>query len=249
VNRYVTSAASVVVFLVAVLALQLAVHGGLISSSIVALPSDIVSAFGGLESDGDLVWPFLITLFQVAAATIIASIAGIAFGYLLARSVKFSRAYLSWLGGAFSAPIVLLYPLFLVLFGRSYLTVILMASITAFIPVAMKSHEAFAAVPRVLLAVGESFKVSPRAMFRMIELPAALPRLFIALRLGIIYALVNVIAIEFLIDFGGLGRVVSDLYAAFDIAGMYAAIFLILLLSGVLLGALDLAQRRLQSRA
>jgi NitT/TauT family transport system permease protein len=248
VSRYATGAASVVLFLVVAGLLQVGVHAGVISSSIVAAPSDIAAAFGALASDGDLVWPFLITLFQVAVATVIASFAGVAFGHVLARNVTFSRAYVSWLGGAFSAPIVLLYPLFLVLFGRSYLTVIVMASITAFIPVAIKAHEAFAAVPRVLLAVGESFTLSPAAMFRMIELPAALPRLFIGLRLGIIYALVNVIAIEFLIDFGGLGRVVSDLYAAFNIAGMYAAILLILVLSGALLGALDIVQHRLQSR-
>lgn len=246
--RYRTSAASVALFVVGVALLEAAVRSGLVPSAIVAAPSQIFAAFRELQGDGQLVGPFFITLGQVFAATLAGSVSGILFGHLLARRAAFANAYLSWLGGAFSAPIVLLYPLFLVIFGRSYVTVIIMASITTFIPVAIKAYEAFAAVPRVLLAVGESFNLEPGKVFRMIELPAALPRLFIGLRLGIIYALVNVIAIEYLIDFGGLGRIVSDLYAAFNIAAMYAAIFLILILSGAFLAALDFTQRRLRSR-
>jgi NitT/TauT family transport system permease protein len=245
---YRTGAASVALFAAGVLLLEVAVNSGLIPAAIVAPPSQILTSFAELYRDGQIAGPFFNTLESVFAAALVAALAGIVFGHFLARRDAFAKAYLSWLGGAFSAPIVLLYPLFLVLFGRTQLTVIVMASITAFIPVAIKSYEAFSAVPLVLLDVGMSFKVDPRRLFFMIELPAALPRLFIGLRLSIIYALVNVIAIEYLIDFGGLGRVVSDLYAAFNIPAMYAGIVLILVLSGGLLGMLDVAQRYMRSR-
>ena len=55
-------------------------------------------------------------------------------------------------------------------------------------------------------------------------LPAAVPSMFNGIRLGVMYTLVAVVAIEYLTDFGGLGRVVSDEYFRYRIPGTYAGI-------------------------
>jgi NitT/TauT family transport system permease protein len=38
------------------------------------------------------------------------------------------------------------------------------------------------------------------------------------------YTLINIVAIEYLVDIGGLGRIVADRYFRFDIPGTYSAI-------------------------
>ena len=45
------------------------------------------------------------------------------------------------------------------------------------------------------------------------------------------YTLVNIVAIEYLIDFGGLGRIVSQMYDNFSIPETYAAIAAVILVS------------------
>ncbi|HXF33699.1 MAG TPA: ABC transporter permease subunit [Candidatus Acidoferrales bacterium] len=223
--------------------IELAVRAGWLLPNIIAPPSLVIPAFGDLRANGDIVEPFFNTFFHVVIATAAAATLGLPFGYFLARQPLFDKAYRGWLAAAFASPLVLLYPLFLVFFGRTYFTVVLMSTMVAFVPIAINARDAFTNVPPVLLNVGKSFKVDKWQRFRMIELPAAVPTLFVGLRLGVIYALVNTIGVEFLIDFGGLGRVVSDLYAFFNIPQMYAEILLILVVSIVLLWTLDRLQR------
>jgi len=90
----------------------------------------------------------------------------------------------------------------------------------------------------VLHAVGRSFNATPRQTFWLIAFPAAVPAIVTGIRLALIYALVNTIGLEFLIDFGGLGRVISDLYAQYDIPQMYAEIGVVVVISAaILIGA------------
>ena len=68
-------------------------------------------------------------------------------------------------------------------------------------------------------------------MFAKILLPAALPTVFVGLRLGLIFCLINIVGVEFLINFGGLGQVINDLAERYDLAGTYAAIGFVILTS------------------
>lgn len=47
---------------------------------------------------------------------------------------------------------------------------------------------------------GRSFNLTGRQLFWKILLPAALPTIFVGLRLGMIFALINIVGVEFLID-------------------------------------------------
>lgn len=235
---------------VAVLAalLEAAVRAGWISALVVAPPSSLPHAFARLWAEGFVAGPFAVTLAQALAATLAAALVGIPCGYLLWRRPLLGAAYEPWIGAAFAAPTILLYPLFLVLFGRGYGTTIFVAFIAAVIPVVLKTREAFVAVPRVLLEVGRSLRLSPAQRLRRIAFPAAVPGIFTGLRLALIYALVNIIGMEFLIDFGGLGRIVSEMYFRYEIPGMYAAIALIVLVSWLFLAVLGRVETWLRPR-
>src|SRR5262249_19888727 len=157
---------------------------------------------------------------------------------LLWRRPALGEAYEPWLGAAFAAPVILLYPLFLVILGRGYATTVVVGALAAAIPVALKTREGLLAVPPVLIAAGRSLPLPPRQLRARIILPAAAPALFTGLRLGLIYALVNIIGMEYLIDFGGLGRVVSEMHYRYEVPAMYAAILLIVAVSLIFLVAL-----------
>jgi len=216
---------------------------GWVSALVVAPPAALPAAFARLWAEGYVAGPFLTTVAQGFAATVLAALVGIPAGYLMWRRPTLGAAYEPWLGAAFAAPIILLYPLFLVILGRGYLTTVFVGFVAATIPVALKTREGLLAVPPVLVAVGRSLHVTPRQLLARIVLPAAAPTVFTGLRLGLIYALVNIIGIEYLIDFGGLGRVVSEMHYRYEIPAMYAAILLIVVVSALFLVAL----RRIES--
>jgi ABC-type nitrate/sulfonate/bicarbonate transport system permease component len=50
-------------------------------------------------------------------------------------------------------------------------------------------------------------------------------------RLGLIFALINIVGVEFLINFGGLGQLINDLAERYDLPGMYGAILFVVLIS------------------
>ena len=76
-----------------------------------------------------------------------------------------------------------------------------------------------------------AFNLTPSQMFLKILFPAALPTIFVGFRLGLIFALINVVGVEFLINFGGLGQLINDLAERYDLPGTYAAICFVILVS------------------
>src|SRR5436309_3222407 len=83
----------------------------------------------------------------------------------------------------------------------------------------------------LFIRVGLSFNLTPSQQFWKILFPAALPTIFVGMRLGLIFALINIVGVEFLINFGGLGQLINELAERYDLAGTYAAICFVILVS------------------
>jgi ABC-type nitrate/sulfonate/bicarbonate transport system permease component len=93
-----------------------------------------------------------------------------------------------------------------------------------------------------------SLNLSRAQSFTKILFPAALPTIFVGLKLGLVFALINIVGVEFLINFGGLGQLVNELAERYDLAGTYAAIGYVVLVS-ILVFALTEHVERWLSRA
>jgi len=228
-------------------AVEVLIRAGLINRYIVPLPSEVLASFGRVVVEEDILHRFLVTAWECLAAGVLLTAFGVAIGVFLHRVRLFRLACETWIAAMASAPLVLLYPLFLVLFGRNTLTIIMMAFIAGLAPVILKTIEGLSATRRVLIDVGRSFKLTPAQQFWKILLPSALPSIFVGIRLGLIFALINVVGVEFLINFGGLGQLINELAERYDLAGMYAAICFVILVSVVFFVTTERAERWLRS--
>jgi len=217
----------------AVALLEVLISHGLISRFLIAQPTAIGVELVALLQEERLIEAFFTTFGSTLAATGLAILVGVPVGYILYRSRILGEAYGQWIAGGFSAPLVLLYPLFLVLFGRGVQTIIAISSIIATIPIVLNTQQAFAQVRGVYLNVARSYKLSGWQTFWKVLFPAAVPTIFTGIRLGLIYAMISVVAIEYLVVLGGLGSLVSDMYDRYNIAGMYAAILAVILVTVV----------------
>ena len=208
--------------------LEVLVGQQVISRFLVAQPSAIASALIDLITEEKLAEAVLTTFASTLAATATGIAIGVPAGYVLHRYRTLGEAYGPWIAGLFSAPLILLYPLFLVMFGRGVTTIVAISAIIATIPVVLNTQQAFAGVRRVHLAVARSFNLTPWQTFRKVLFPAAIPTIFTGIRLALIYAMISVVAIEYLVVLGGLGSLVSDMYDRYNIPGMYAAILAVI---------------------
>jgi NitT/TauT family transport system permease protein len=229
-----------------VLLVEGAIRVGLLNQFIIPLPSEIAISFERVIVEEHLFDRFLMTFKECFAAAILITVVGISLGALLHRFDLLRRATETWVAAAASAPTVLMYPLFLVIFGRSATTIVMMAFVAGLPPVILKTIEGLSVTRRVLINVGRSFKLTESQMFWKILFPAALPTIFVGLKLGLIFALINVVGVEFLINFGGLGQLINDLAERYDLPGTYAAICFVILVSVVFFVVIERIERWLR---
>jgi NitT/TauT family transport system permease protein len=233
-------------FIAFVLLIEALIRVGTLNRFIIPLPSEIIASFGRLFVEEDIIRRFFFTAGECFAAGVMVTVCGVIIGVAMQRFSLLQRACETWVAAFASAPLVLTYPLFMVIFGRNALTIIMMGFLAALPPVILKTIEGISGTRKVLVNVGRSFKLTAMQQFWKILFPAALPTIFVGVRLGLIFALINIVGTEFLINFGGLGQLINDLAERYDLAGTYAAICFVILASVLFFMALEKAERWLR---
>jgi NitT/TauT family transport system permease protein len=235
--------------LVALLAIwELADDIGWINPLVAPPPSAIAGSFAMLLGDEGLIPRFLQTFAEALAAAGLAVVVGVPIGWFLHSQRWAASAYETWIASIASAPIVLLYPLFLVIFGRNAATIVAMSFCTGLPPVVLKTKEGLDGTRRVLVNVGRSFGLTRSQLFWKIMLPAAVPTIGNGVRLGLIFSLISVVGVEFLINFGGMGELINDLAQRWEIPAMFGAIFFVVLTSVLFFFVTEQVERWLRPR-
>jgi ABC-type nitrate/sulfonate/bicarbonate transport system permease component len=79
--------------------------------------------------------------------------------------------------------------------------------------------------------VGLTLHLTRWQLFRYVLLPAAAPTIFTGLRMGFIYMLLSIIAMEFVVALGGIGNLVSGAYFRLDTEELYVGVALVIFFS------------------
>jgi NitT/TauT family transport system permease protein len=220
-------------------ALEAAVRGRWINPFFLASPLQSAEVLWSNVTSGKVVVMTLVTLGEIGAALLASTLVGLLVGFLLWRYMVLGQSYEMVLGALFASPVILCYPIFLVVFGRTSAAIIALSSIFGLIPIAINTKSAFAHVSPVLVRVGASMNLSRRQIFRHILIPAAAPTVFSGFRLGLTYILKSVLGLEYIVQVGGIGMWVSDSAYRFEIGEVYAGVLGTILLSIVFLYAIN----------
>ena len=245
-NRFIPAAVGLGSLFVFVVLIEVLIRAGLINRFIVPMPSEIIAAFPRVITEENVLQRFLLTAGEAFSASILVTLFGVAGGVLLYRYYLLRLATETWVAAVAAAPLVLMYPLYLVIFGRSALTIVMMGFTAGIAPIVLKTLEGLTATRRVLINVGRSFNLTASQQFWKILFPAALPTIFVGLRLGLIFALINIVGVEFLINFGGLGQLINELAERYDLPGTYGAICFVILASIVFFDVTERLERWLR---
>jgi NitT/TauT family transport system permease protein len=106
----------------------------------------------------------------------------------------------------------------------------------------------FAGIEPIWRKVGRSLNATPTQMLTRILIPAATPIIVTGFRLGLTFALIGVVSLEFLTYSGGLGRLISWRYYIFDTDGVYAAILLVAMIAITINALLTGLEQRVRGR-
>jgi NitT/TauT family transport system permease protein len=213
------------------LALEGLVASGAVSQLLLSRPSLVAVRLWSDLQTAELWLAVLTTIREVAAALGLTLLIGAALGYAFYRFGAFRAATEPVLVAFYSAPAMLLYPIFLTFLGQGSATVITMAVILGAVPIAINMAVGFSSIAPIWRKVGRSLQAGAVQMLTRILIPAATPIIVSGFRMGLTFALIGVISLEFLTYSGGLGRLISWRYYVFDTDGVYSAVLLVAVIS------------------
>ncbi|APX90327.1 hypothetical protein BV394_11805 [Brevirhabdus pacifica] len=230
------------------LILELLVRSGILNRLIIAEPSRVLLRLWQDLFTQELWTAFLVTFWEVGVALVMSLLVGLVGGGLLYHYSTVRKALQPVLVGFYSAPAILLYPVFMTLLGPNSLMIITMATIMGAVPISVNLAIGFGGIDPILLKLGRSLNLRGPRLMGKILIPAATPVLFAGFRMGLTFALIAVIGLEFLTYSGGLGRLISWRYSIFDSEGVYAAIAIVCCLAMAVNYALGVMERRIVNR-
>lgn len=236
------------VVVLALLAIEAAVRGGLVSRLILSAPSTVAVKVWEDVRSGELLAHLAVTAGEFALAFFVALLLGGVFGVLFFRFRLLGGAVEPLALAFFAAPSILLYPVFMTLFGLGSAVVVSMAIVTGTIPIMVNVSAGLSGVERIFVKLGLSLQATRWQLFWKVMLPAATPAIFSGIRMGFTYTFISVIAVEFLLFSGGLGRMVSWRYFVFDTEGLYSGIAMVIVIAAVVNSAVRLAEERVRAR-
>jgi ABC-type nitrate/sulfonate/bicarbonate transport system permease component len=199
---------------------------GLLFRDVVPTLQAVVAGLAGVLADRGFYANLAVTAAELLVAMLAGGGAGLLIGLALGGSRFMSRAYERWVNWLGPTPKIVLFPVMIMLFGVGPGSKMAMGAASCFFPMALSVAGGVRGVDAVLLRVGRSFRAGPLQMLAKIYLPAMAAPLVNGIRLGFGVALIGVLLAETKLSNQGVGFMIIQAYARFDMPRMYALLIL-----------------------
>lgn len=197
-------------------------------------PTTILDEGWNLLVDGRLRTDITATLYRVLIGYVIGSLTGLVVGTFMGVSRLFRAALEPTLNAFYVVPKLALLPIFLAILGYGEAPKLALVAVTVFFFVWIETMEAMASVPAGFREAARAFDVSAPQMFGHVLLPAALPQIFVALRVSMGVAVLVNTAAEFVVGNDGLGYLIFNSRALFAVERMFVGIAVVAIVGVVL---------------
>ncbi len=219
----------IVVFVLA--AWEALAASGLLFRDVVPSLALIVRALGRLVVNPDFYANLGVTAIEIGAGLAIGGVAGLAVGILLGANRFLAHAYESLIHYLGPTPKIIFFPVMIMWFGVGAGSKIAMAAVSCFFPIAISAAAGMRAIDRVLIRVGKSFRATTAQMVVKIYLPAMRAAIANGVRLGLGVAVIGTLLAETKLSNRGIGYLIIQAYATFDMPRMYALLIVLFVLA------------------
>jgi ABC-type nitrate/sulfonate/bicarbonate transport system permease component len=204
---------------------------GLLFRDVVPSLAAIGRALWRLLGSADFYSNLGVTGAEIGIALLIGGLAGLAVGIALGASRFLSRAYEALVYYLGPTPKIIFFPVMIMWFGVGTGSKIAMGVASCFFPIAISAASGMRQIDRVLIRVGRSFRASTWQMVSKIYLPAMRAPLVNGIRLGLGVAIIGTLLAETKLSNRGIGYLIIQAYATFDMPRMYALLIVLFVLS------------------
>jgi ABC-type nitrate/sulfonate/bicarbonate transport system permease component len=223
-RRRIEIALGITVPVLLLVAWEVASKTGSLDQRFFPAPSDLWSTGLHLYASGQMQDNLRKSFARVFEGFFLGSAAGLLFGIGLGSSRTVRAALEPLVYALWTIPKLALLPLLLLFFGLGELPVVLLIAIECMFLVLIPTITAIVAVPEAYREAAASFGASPRQMLRYVTLPAALPQMFVALRLAAGASVLVMVAAEYVDGKQGVGFFIFNSWQLFATKQMYVGI-------------------------
>ena len=232
----------------ALLLLEALCRIGVIDPMAVIPPSAMLASMLDQIASGAITDPALQTFSTIAAAFVLALAIGTVLGAALHALPRLRRTADPLLASYYAVPTFIFYPLLVAMLGLGPAPLVVLGVLSATPAVIISTLAGLDGVSPVLRRVARVQRLGRLETLWRVVLPAALPGLFSGFKLALSYALIGVIAGEFILSGSGLGYAISFAYQSFDTRAMYGLMTFVLLVAIGANALLYTAEARLARR-
>jgi len=178
---------------------------GWVNPLFTSAPSLIAESAADLAVNPLLHADLLFTARAFALSMLLATVLGTALGVLTGASEVAYRLFNPWIVALNSLPKIALMPLVLLWFGMGLPSQLFLGTLMAGFPIVVSTQTGVRTIDRDFLMLARSYRASRWLVFRSILLPGVLPYILGGLRVGVTYAMVGILIVEFFGSSAGVG--------------------------------------------
>jgi len=186
-----------------------------------------------------------VTIGEMATGFLVGSAAAVALGFYLGRSRLLARVLQPFILASYGVPIIAIAPIFILVLGIGYPSKVGIATMTSFFVVFFQTFAGVGSIAEEHLQLARIMGASRARVVRQVLVPASLPFIFTGLRMAVPFSMTGAVIGEFVASSSGLGWYIVRSAGAFDAAGLFAGLILMLVIVWVLGQVVALAERRL----
>ncbi|WP_371782738.1 ABC transporter permease [Streptosporangium subroseum] len=213
----------------------------LVHPAVLPPPQEVLTAFDARSAE--LLEGLGATTLETVIGFLLSAVAGVLIGLALAASRAIERMFSPLLVAINAVPKIAFGPLLVVSLGWGQRPILTMVFLLSFFPIVLSTVTGLTTTPADLAELARSLDASRWQAFRKVRLPAALPQIFVGLKIAMPLAAIGAVIGEFQAGEGGLGYQIVQYSGVADSATAWAAIILVGVMSIVLYFALVLVER------
>ena len=208
-------------------------------------PFDVFSQVVKWFSSG-VIWKHLfITLWESILAFVIGSLSGAVVGFWFARQPTVAAVFDPYIKMINALPRVVLAPIFTLWLGLGIWSKVALGVTLVFFIVFFNVYQGVREVSRTVLDNGRMLGMNARQLTQHVYFPSALSWMFSSLHTSVGFAVVGAVVGEYLGSAAGLGYLIQQAEGVFDVAGVFAGMFVLSIFVILIDMGVTLVERRL----
>ena len=205
--------------------------GRIISKFWVSSPSKVFELLITWVTDGSL-WPHLeATLVAMGLGYAIGCSAGVGLGLLFGFLPTFQKVVMPYVSGLYALPKIALAPLLVIILGIDIGSKVALVAVTTVFLLFYSTLDGIRDVDRDLMQTLRLMGATRGEIIRKILIPATLPWIFTGMRVAVRYAFTSAVLGELIAANKGIGYLIEANAGLYNATGVFAGVFIIVVLS------------------